>query len=912
MSRDSAPTGTVTFLFTDIEGSTRLWDQHPDAMSQALSQHDALLQRTVDEGDGYVFSQAGDGWGVSFSSPAAALDTALKVQSLMASETWPTPIDSLKVRMGLHTGTSEERGGDYFGTTVNRAARVSAVGSGGQVLVTDAVRTLVADDAPTDWRFRDLGEHRLRDLVRAERIWQLDTSDAPALLADLGTRASRGNLPVARTHVIGRESDVVEVVDLIRHDPLVTLVGVGGVGKTTLAQTVARTLADDYPAGAWFVDLSGVEDPDSIPAAVASSLDIAQRPGMTTIESLADALRADRRLVIIDNAEHQIDAVADLADTMLMSISDVSLIVTSREALAIEGEAIHRVGPLTVDDSDEQSPAVTLFIERARRVAPDLLPHEFDLAPVSEICRRLDGLPLAIELAASQCETMTPSEIATALASDELALRSGSRSTAARHRSLFETVRWSYELLEPVDQVVFDRLSIFRGGCTAEAARSVCSDSEVSERQVAASIRTLVRKSMVVADRRGETTRLQQLETLRRFAEERLAERGEIGAIAERHALWFGRLSADGGDGMAGPDEARHVAALLDDLDNLRAALHWAGERRRFEVMGQLGASLPYLMGSKMRPEMAGWISDALEVLPPDNPARIDYAHAAGHSTMFRGDLDAAPRVFAEATTGLGDNPQVDLLHRYLILVTAFFGGDVDRVIDDSADAMVEAYALDFGRVGAAIGADLALALLFSGDEAAARQIAGEVTAYGDESGNPSILAWARYAEGEIEADSDPVAAIEHLEEAVEFGVTVGNEFIAGIALIALAATAGRQGDFATALDGMERCLPLWRAAGNRPQMWTAVRNLVEMLHAMNMNVDALTLHAAVEADAEHASELFGPYGDRYRSIIGRITADLGPDEAAVASGTGRALGYSEAAGFALEAIDRARDTGRN
>lgn len=308
-----------------------------------------------------------------------------------------------------------------------------------------------------------------------------------------------------------------------------------------------------------------------------------------------------------------------------------------------------------------------------------------------------------------------------------------------------------------------------------------------------------------------------------------------------------------------------------------------------------------------MRPEMEEWISDALGVLPPDHPARIEYAHAAGHSTMFRGDLEAGPRVFAEATVGLAGDPQVDLLHRYLILVTAFFSGDVDRVIADSADAMDEAYSLGLGRVGAAIGADLALALLYSGDEAAARRIASEVTAFGDESGNPSILAWARYAEGEIEADSDPVAAIELLEEAVEFGITVDNEFVAGIALIALASTAGRQGDLVTALDGMERCLPLWRAAGNRPQMWTAVRNLVEILSKMHMNADALTLHAAVEADAQHASELFGPYGDRYRSIVERITDEFGPDAAAKAMADGRALSYSEAAGFALEAIERAR-----
>ncbi len=270
----SAPSGIVTFLFTDIEGSTRLWDQHPDAMAQAMETHDSRLRDVVEAHGGYVFSQAGDGWGISFDSPASAIEAALAIQEGLSVAVWTEPITAIKVRMGIHTGTSVERGGDYFGTTVNRAARVSAVGDGGQILLTDAVHMLVADDSLKAWRFRNLGDHRLQDLVRIERIWQLDTSDAPAELADLGHRSSRGNLPPARTHIVGREKDISELTATVRSECLVTLVGVGGVGKTTLAQSTARALADDFPGGGWFVDLAEVDDPDDVLHAVAAALDI--------------------------------------------------------------------------------------------------------------------------------------------------------------------------------------------------------------------------------------------------------------------------------------------------------------------------------------------------------------------------------------------------------------------------------------------------------------------------------------------------------------------------------------------------------------------------------------------------------------------------------------------------------------
>jgi predicted ATPase/class 3 adenylate cyclase len=898
----------VTFLFTDIEGSTRLWDQHPDDMSDALSTHDDLLQSAISENAGYVFSKAGDGWGVAFASPLSALDTALTIQDNVGSQSWPGEIDEISIRMGLHTGTSAERNGDYFGTTVNRAARVAGVADGGQVFVTDAVHTLIADESREDWMFRDLGEHRLRDLTRAERIWQLDRNDDPSPLAVLAPRASAGNIPRMRATVIGRDEEIEAVAESVGQSPLVTLVGVGGVGKTTIAKSVGAQLSDGFPAGAWFVDLTATTDPDHVAAAVASALDIAQRPDMSAKQSLFDALRSEPRLVILDNAEHQIDAVAALVDEILAAVPDVNLIVTSREPLSLRGEDMHRVGPLEVTGAGGPAPAVALFIDRATAVAPDLGPESFDQHTVEEICLRLDGLPLAIELAASQSEMMTPAELLAALESDNLDLQSSSRSTVQRHRSLTDLVSWSYDLLDPIDRTVFERLSAFTGGCSMDAALFVCSGGEVAESDVRSAIATLVRKSIVVPVRGGGSTRLTMLDTLRHFSSERLAETDQDGNVTQRHAEWFGKASEDAREFLMGPDEARMLALILADIDNLQAATRWASDRQRLDILEPIGRVVRFLVELKMRPGIVEWTTEALASIPPDHTARIEFAQALGHSSLFGGNISGAPEIFARETVQIPDRERVDVIHRYFTHVTRFFSGDVEWVIGDAEAAMTEAFRLDFIRPASAIGTDYALSLFYSGDVEAAREVAVRLTEAAEAKGSPSLWAWSMYVQGEIEGASDPDRAIEMLEDAVESSITVDNEFVAGISLIGLSSIAGRKGDMETAFDGMYRCIRLWRAAGNRPQMWTAVRNLVEMLHSVGSDADALVLNAAVEADADKAPDLFGPFGDQYRAILVDTEAALTPGDAAAAKRRGASLDYPAAASFALEAMARASE----
>ncbi|MDX1690942.1 MAG: NB-ARC domain-containing protein [Acidimicrobiia bacterium] len=799
----------------------------------------------------------------------------------------------------MHTGTAEERDGDYFGTSVNRAARVAGVADGGQVLVTDAVRLLVSDAAPDSLGFVDLGEHRLRDLLRPERLWQLRHPDLPHRPASMPARGPRGNIGPSRSPLLGRNAALQRVEDLFEGTRLVTLLGVGGVGKTKLARAFARRVADRYDAGLWFVDLSAVGDETAVAAAVATALEVSERPGMSVLDSVLDALSIGRRLVVMDNAEHLVAGTAGLVDAVLSHPTSCDLIVTSREALGVEGEVVYRVEPLGIGDD-----AVELFRSRARRVASDLTLD--DVGTIREICRRLDGLPLAIELAAAQCDVMTPAEILAGLEDRSLALRTPGRGPESRHSSLEDTVRWSYEMLDERDRLVFDRLSVFTGSATQDAICSVCSGGGLGADDVAAALRELVRKSLVVVSR-GRSTRFSLLETLRHFGNERLEERGGTEATARRHADWYAAVSRRAAVAVNGSDEASAVDGLLADLDNLRGALAWASDAGEVDVLGGIGAGLPHLMAGKMRPELFEWADSTIDLMPADHPGRTAYAMVVALGTLFSGRFDEAVERIHRETEGVADLADAQGARNHLTLVAAFFSGDIETVVRDTPAQIELAMRTTFAASATSIGADLALAQLYRGEVDDARATARRLLDLGSAAGNPSMLAWAQYTQGEIDAEVDPDAAIDRFEEAIELGVSVHNEFVASISLIALAATTGRHGKPDTALTAMERCVTFWRGAGYRSQMWTTIRNLIELLHRLGRDEDALTLHAAVEAHRDEAPELFGPYGEQHRRIVVEIEDVLGADAAAVRS-RGARLGYEAAAELAMQVIERARE----
>src|SRR5262245_35401814 len=520
----AAPSGVVTFLFTDIEGSTRRWEADAGALRGALLSHDEVLSTAIEQHGGYVFSHTGDGVVAAFASPRSAVDAAVAAQRAL----------ELPVRMGIATGEAELRDGDYFGTVLNRAARVMAAGHGGQILLADSTAVLL-----TGVDMVDLGPRRLRDVPTPVGVFQVRApglvTDFPALRA-LDT--SPGNLRRAATSLIGRQSEVAEVIEALHQHRLVTLTGVGGVGKTRLATEVAAGLADEFPAGVWFFELAAVTDPAAVPDAVAAVLGITQQPGKTVSDSVAAALEGRTRLLVFDNCEHVLDAAADLVEAVLAQSATVKVLATSREGLGVAQEQVWPVPSLDVGNGID-SAAVNLFVERAHSVAPRFsmaTPDEADA--VVEICQRLDGIPLAIELASSRMASMTASEVGDRL-DHRFRLLVGSRRGLERHHTLRHAVAWSYYHLDDAEKALLERCSVFAGGFDLQSACAVAGSDNPDDYAILDLLDALVRKSLLLTDRSAGRTQFSLLETIRQFAEEQLAAHGAAEEVRAAHARYF-------------------------------------------------------------------------------------------------------------------------------------------------------------------------------------------------------------------------------------------------------------------------------------------------------------------------------------------------------------------------------------
>src|SRR5271163_481637 len=517
-----APSGVVTFLFTDVEGSTRRWEADAEGMRVALAAHDAVLRGAAEAHGGWVFKHAGDGVCAAFASPRAAVDAAVAAQREL----------ELLVRMGIATGEAELRGADYFGVVLNRAARVMAAGHGGQILLADSTAGLLSGVDLVD-----LGAQRLRDLPTPVGVFQVRAAGLRTEFPPLrGQDASAGNLRPQVSGLIGRESELVEVEAALRGHQLVTLTGVGGVGKPRLALEVAAQLADKFPDGVWVFELAAVADPAAVPDAVASVLGITQQPGKSMAESVATALEGRVRLLVFDNCEHVLDAAADLIEAILAHSATVKILATSREGLGLADEQVWPVPSLDVRAGTD-SAAGNLFVERARHVAPHVsLAKADEASAVVEICRRLDGIPLAIELAASRMGSMTAIEVADRL-DQRFRLLVGSRRALERHQTLRHAVAWSYDLLDDTEKALLVRCSVFAGGFDLESACAVMgSDDDFATLDL---LDALVRKSLLVADRSSGRTRFSMLETIRQFAEDQLVAGGEASQIRAAHSRYF-------------------------------------------------------------------------------------------------------------------------------------------------------------------------------------------------------------------------------------------------------------------------------------------------------------------------------------------------------------------------------------
>ncbi len=587
----SLPSGTVTFAFTDIEGSTRRWDRGRAAMQAAVRRHDELMLAAIAAYDGYVFKTVGDEFCAAFARAEDAVAAMLAAQRALAAEDF-SAVDGLSVGAALHTGTADERNGDYFGPAVNRVARLLETGYGGQILVSGATADLVQGDLPPEASLRDLGEHRLRDLARPEYVYQLLAPDLRAEFPGLRSLdAHPHNLPLQFTSLIGREAQIAEITELVERHRLVTIAGSGGVGKTRISLQVAANLLDGSGDGVWFVELAPLSNGEYIPTTVAQAMGLTLAAEGAPLANLTHALRAKKTLLVFDNCEHLVEPAANVIASILRVCPDVKVLASSRQRLGIAAEETYSLPSLDI------AQAITLFVERARSVDNRFATGESEAA-VADICRRLDGIPLAIELAAARVRILSPQQLRERLDQRFRVLTGGSRDALPRQQTLRALIDWSHDLLDERERTLFRRLAIFVDGFTLEGAVVVGRADGLDEADTFDVLASLVDKSLVLAEPDGDALRYRLLESTRVYALEKLDAADERAELAGRHLRYlrdhFAQLRTRA-ERTARLTELEQ--ALRTELEGVRSAVD--GARSRADVIE--GAELLAAIGISWR-----------------------------------------------------------------------------------------------------------------------------------------------------------------------------------------------------------------------------------------------------------------------------------------------------------------------
>lgn len=907
--------GDTTILFTDIEGSTRLWEQEPERMSRALIRHDEVARAAVAGQGGVIVKTTGDGLYAVFADPLAGVKAALQLQQSLSDASLTQGI-ALRVRCGLHAGVVERRDNDYFGPPVNRTARIMGVAHGGQILVSQAVVDKLGARLPAQVTLRDLGGVRLKDLTAPERVHQIVhpqlRRDFPPLRS---LEATPNNLPQQLTSFFGREREIEAARALLKSGRLLTLLGMGGLGKTRLALQIVADELDAYPDGVWFLDLAPIQDASLVASVAAQVLGVHEEPGRPLNQTLCAHLKSRKLLLIFDNCEHLVNACADLVNALLRAAPEVRVVATSREALRVPGEQTYPVLPLAVPERSAdletlaRSDAVQLFLDRARLHQPGFVLSEREAPSVAELCARLEGIPLAIELAAARMRTLSVADINARLRDRFKLLTGGGRVLLERQQTLRALVDWSYDLLQETERVLFSRLSAFVGGFELAAAEAVCGMEPLPAEDVLDVLTALVDKSLVMLEQiQDTTTRYRMLETIRDYSRERLNQRDERTAMAARHCEYFLELAKAANRGIRGVEQPRWIQRLEADLDNLRAGIALALEGGvdpvlsvKFEVALIIFWTLRGYAGEGRK-----YVRASL-TLPAVQASDLAHAHAlyaGAELASWQGDPVEAVRMLEECLAlrrELG-NP-VDVAATLSTLSRVRLG--VGEAISARAGEMeaLELFRQLGNRLGEAIG------LLHLGEICVHLADDGQARAYLEQS--LEIAAGLKHSPlqsegermlGEIALEAGDIdEARAHFARSLKVCREAGDKCHEVTTLWWMGKADIAAGDFELAHTRFEAALRAFQGFEMNAEVLGCLEDYAQLANATGRAEDAARLYAAAANQRERRALMRSPRsGRRWQDAISTSRAELGDAAFEAAWAEGRAWQLEEAIRCAL------------
>lgn len=817
------PQGTVTMLLTDVEGSTVLWEDHPEAMRLAMRRHHEIAYDVIARHAGYLPPDQGEGDSLFavFGDAREGVACALELQRSLTVEPWPDSV-TIRVRAALHTGSLDLRDGrNYAGPALNRCARLRAIGHGGQTLLSAATSSVVIADLTGPTTVEDLGMHRLKDLSVPEHVYQLRHPDLPSDFPPLRSLDARpNNLPLQVTRFVGRTQELEDVEAMLRASRLLTLTGTGGSGKTRLALQVAADRLDDYPEGVWFAELDRVSDSAQVPRALSNAMKVREQQGRKIVDTLIDQLASGVSLVILDNCEHLIDACAELAQILVGSCPELTVLATSREPLSIPGESVWSVPPL--------AEAVQLFADRASSVSPRFGLTERTEPPVIAICTRLDGIPLAIELAAARLHTMTVQDVRERLDEGFQLLTLGTRTALPRHQTLRAAIRWSHDMLSPPEQVLLRRLCVFAGGFSLDAVEQVCAGDGIDEAAVPDLLSMLVAKSLVILQEDEGHGRYRLLETIREFGLEELRRAREEDDLRQRHLRWCLDLAEAAEPELRRGDQAASLDRLHADLDNFRAALGWAsGRGDAVSALRLATALLEFWIVRADWTEGREWVERALSLPGNTDPLlRARGLRAAGELADVLSDYPAARTSFEHALHIAREARN----EREIAAALMGLADVAERVgrINEARPLLEEAVDI-LRRVGdePSIARSLGGLAWLEENYPRARALWAEHLELRRKLANREAVAWAVLQVGwAAEGEGDYDAARQAYEETLEIGRELGYKRIIARALTQLGDTATLEGRTDDARALYEETLPIWRGLRHKSGLVDALRGL--------------------------------------------------------------------------------------